>query len=241
MIGYLCGILLEKKPEGILVLTTGGVGYEIEVPASTLCQLPDLSQETKLFILTHVREDAIRLFGFANAFDKKVFQTLINVSGVGPKAALALLGSLEGLELCEVILSGKISQLTTIPGIGLKTAERLLLELKEKIQKLLARHQENLEIQNNAHNIWSPHHLPASPPQDPSVFVDRKIKEQKIIHRQIIEDLKSALGHLGYKDRQYQEIISRVEQRLCGGEPLSLEVALKEALTKLSERILHTH
>ena len=134
MIGYLKGILFEKKPDHILLLV-GGVGYEIEVPASSLCSLPELNKEVSLYIITHVREDALRLFGFISYFDKLVFDALIQVSGIGPKAALALLGVVDGFELSDLIIQNQVVRLTSIPGIGAKTAERLVLELKTKLQK----------------------------------------------------------------------------------------------------------
>ncbi|BBH53230.1 Holliday junction branch migration protein RuvA [Fluviispira sanaruensis] len=230
MIGSLRGILINKNPESIL-LDVNGVGYELEVPASTLCLLPPSNQETYIYVLTHVREDAIRLFGFITQFDKKVFQELISVSGVGPKAALALLGSMDGHDLCEIINCGQIAKLTATPGIGPKTAERLILELKTKVQKLLARHKDDVEIQKSiiTKNIAG------------SIVTENKITqkiEQKIIRRQIVEDLKSGLTNLGYKDKQFTEVVNSFEQRMQLGEEITLEVALKEALCKLSERIL---
>ncbi|KAB8033463.1 Holliday junction branch migration protein RuvA [Fluviispira multicolorata] len=230
MIGSLRGILIGKNPENIL-LDVAGVGYELEVPASTLCLLPQLQQEAYVFVLTHVREDAIRLFGFISTFDKKVFQELISVSGVGPKAALALLGSVDGYELCEIINCAQIAKLTAIPGIGPKTAERLILELKTKVQKLLARHKDDVEIQksNITKNIAG------------SIVNENKISQKvelKIIRRQIVEDLKSGLANLGYKDKQYTEVVNSFEHRMQLGEEITLELALKEALCKLSERIL---
>ncbi|KAB8040676.1 Holliday junction branch migration protein RuvA [Silvanigrella paludirubra] len=233
MIGFLRGILIEKNPENI-VIDVGGVGYEIEVPATTLCQLPTLLNEVQLSILTHVREDAIRLFGFSSSFDKKVFQELIQVSGVGPKAALALLGPVDGYDLCEIITTAQITKLTSIPGVGPKTAERLVLELKDKLQKKLARKRDDIEIQktkiseNMAGSILN------------SNKASQKI-EQKLIRKQIVEDLKSALFHLGYKDKQYFEVVNSVEQRLQHGENISFELALKESLSKLSERMILKH
>lgn len=232
MIGFLRGILIEKNPECI-VIEVSGVGYEIEVPATTLCQLPALNHEVSLYILTHVREDAIRLFGFTSSFDKKVFQNLLNVSGIGPKAALALLSSIDGYDLCEVINSGQIAKLTAIPGIGLKTAERLLLELKDKTQKLISRKKDEIEIQKSEINL-------SVTEKNNRPKISQKV-EQKIIRRQIIEDLKSALSNLGYKDRQYSDIVSSFDQRMQLGENISIEIALKESLSKLSERIIQKH
>lgn len=233
MIGFLRGILLEKTPENIII-DVSGIGYEVEVPATTLCQLPALKQEVHLSILTHVREDAIRLFGFSSSFDKRVFQELISISGVGPKAALALLGPVDGYDLCEIITAGQISKLTAIPGVGPKTAERLLLELKDKMQKLIARKKDDVEIQKTriSSNIAG------------SIIDSQKVShkmEQKLLRRQIIEDLKSALSNLGYKDKQYLEVVNSFEQRMQLGENISIEIALKESLTKLSERMIQKH
>jgi holliday junction DNA helicase RuvA len=233
MIGFLRGILIEKKPENIII-DVSGVGYEIEIPATTLCQLPEVQQEVQLSILTHVREDAIRLFGFTSSFDKKVFHELISVSGVGPKAALALLGAVDGYDLCEIITTGQISKLTAIPGVGPKTAERLMLELKDKMQKLITRKKDDIEIQKTrlSSNIAG------------SIVDSQKVShkiEQKLLRRQIIEDLKSALSNLGYKDKQYLEVVNSFEQRMQLGENISIEIALKESLSKLSERMIQKH
>lgn len=233
MIGFLRGVLIEKTPENIII-DVAGVGYEVEVPATTLCQLPALQQEVHLSILTHVREDAIRLFGFTSSFDKKVFQELIHISGVGPKAALALLGPVDGYDLCEIITAGQVAKLTAIPGVGPKTAERLLLELKDKMQKLIARKKDDIEIQKTriSSNIAG------------SIVDSQKIShkmEQKLLRRQVIEDLKSALSNLGYKDKQYFEVVNNFEQRMQLGENISIEVALKESLSKLSERMIQKH
>ncbi|WP_338634784.1 Holliday junction branch migration protein RuvA [Spirobacillus cienkowskii] len=231
MIGFLRGILIEKSPEKIII-DTSGVGYEIEVPATTLCQLPSLQQETQIHILTHVREDSIRLFGFATSFDKKVFIELINVSGVGPKVALALLSTTDGSNLCEIIVSGQVAKLTAIPGVGVKTAERLILELKTKMQKLLARRNEELDLNGQLFN------------QDTSLLHDVKIQKisqnvhKKLIQKQLIEDLKSALSNLGYKDKQFSDVLHSFERRMNDGETITIEIGLKEALTKLTERII---
>ena len=129
MIGYLRGRLTEKTPDSVIV-DVNGVGYEVSVPLSNICILPLVGHESALFIHTHVREDSIRLFGFASLLDRKVFETLIGVTGVGPKLALQLLGPLSGQDLCEAISAGRLAVLTSIPGVGAKTAERLVLELK---------------------------------------------------------------------------------------------------------------
>lgn len=236
MIGFLRGIIIEKNPENIL-LDVNGVGYEIEVPATTLYQLPAPKQEAQLSIYTHVREDAIRLFGFANPFDKKVFLDLISVTGIGPKAALALLGTVQGKDLCEIIAAGQISKLTTIPGIGAKTAERLLLELKEKLQKKLARYLEEYEVDELKETETLFENIE-------NISLNKKANKkltQKYLQKQMLEDLTSALTNLGYKDKQYTDIIAKLEKRMEMGETFTIEFALKESLTKLTEKMLQKH
>jgi Holliday junction DNA helicase RuvA len=131
MIGRIQGLLLQKNPPRILV-DCHGVGYEIDVPMSTLYQLPDNGQQVTL--LTHfvVREDAQLLFGFATESEREAFKTLIKISGVGARTALAILSGMSVSEIGQAVAMQESARLTTVPGIGKKTAERLLLELKGK-------------------------------------------------------------------------------------------------------------
>jgi Holliday junction DNA helicase RuvA len=132
MIGRLTGLLLEKTPPRIL-LDVGGIGYEVEVPMSSFYHLPDLGQSATL--LTHfiVREDAQLLYGFLTLEEKNTFRELVKISGVGPRTALAVLSGLSTLELAQAVSSQETGRLIKVPGIGKKTAERLLLELKGKL------------------------------------------------------------------------------------------------------------
>lgn len=132
MIGRLTGTIAEKSSEGVL-LEVGGVGFDVSLPLSTLAALPAKGERVTLAIHTHVREDDIKLFGFASTGDRTAFRTMLKVSGVGPKLALAVLGALSGNELAAVIGRGDFRRLTAIPGIGKKTAERLVLELGGKL------------------------------------------------------------------------------------------------------------
>jgi Holliday junction DNA helicase RuvA len=132
MIGKLKGLVLEKSAEGA-VIDVGGVGYEVALPLGTLAALPPTGKETILWIHTHVREDELRLFGFATRSDRAAFRTMLKVSGVGPKAALAVLGTLTADQLAQVVDTGETRRLTAIPGIGKKTAERIVLELGGKL------------------------------------------------------------------------------------------------------------
>jgi Holliday junction DNA helicase RuvA len=132
MIGRLTGLLLEKTPPRIM-LDVGGIGYEVEVPMSSFYHLPELGQSATL--LTHfiVREDAQLLYGFLTLEEKNTFRELVKISGVGPRTALAVLSGLSTIELAQAVSSQETGRLIKVPGIGKKTAERLLLELKGKL------------------------------------------------------------------------------------------------------------
>jgi Holliday junction DNA helicase RuvA len=132
MIGHLRGILLEKHPNQI-ILETAGVGYEIQIPVSTFSSLPDTGASASLRIYTHVREDAIVLFGFASSEEKALFERLISVTGIGPKLGITILSGLATADLVSAIRSSDIQTLVRVPGIGKKTAERIVLELKDKL------------------------------------------------------------------------------------------------------------
>src|SRR4026209_597459 len=135
MIASLTGRLAFKAPTA-LVLDVHGVGYEVFIPLSTYYGLPNLSDSTSPSVHTHVREDAIQLFGFLTSQEKDAFVLLTSVSGVGPKLALSLLSALPVSSLVSAIRSGDVEKLTTVPGIGTKSAGRLVLELKDKVGKL---------------------------------------------------------------------------------------------------------
>lgn len=136
MIARLKGLIWEKLPPNIVILDVGGVGYEIEVPVSTFSMLPKASESTTLEIQNIVREDASLLYGFYTQAEKEAFRLLIKVSGIGPKSAIVILSGLSVSELYEVISSEDVARLTRVPGIGKKTAERLIVELKDKIKGL---------------------------------------------------------------------------------------------------------
>ncbi|MCC6363383.1 MAG: Holliday junction branch migration protein RuvA [Bryobacterales bacterium] len=135
MIGFLRGLLHEKHPNEIVV-DVQGVGYLVTIPVSTFSALPDTGSEVKLRIHTHVREDAIALFGFLTPDEKLLFEKLISVSGIGPKLAITVLSGLPVPDLVAAIRSSNLTQLTRVPGIGKKTAERLVVELRDKLEML---------------------------------------------------------------------------------------------------------
>ena len=135
MIALLTGRLAFKAPTH-LALDVHGVGYEVFIPLSTYYNLPDLNETLTLSIHTHVREDAIQLFGFSTPQEKDAFVLLMSVSGIGPKSALGILSALPVSDLVSAIQSADVEKLETVPGIGKKSAGRLVLELKDKLVKL---------------------------------------------------------------------------------------------------------
>ena len=132
MLAHLRGTLLEKHPNQVIV-EAGGVGYDVTVPISTFSALPAEGAEVRLRLYTHVREDAIALFGFATREEKSLFERLISVSGIGPKLAVTVLSGLATPDLIDSIRQGRVEQLVRIPGVGKKTAERMVLELRDKL------------------------------------------------------------------------------------------------------------
>lgn len=132
MIAHLRGVILDKHPNQVIV-EAGGVGYDVAISVATYAALPDKGAEVRLHIHTHVREDTLALYGFLTADEKMLFERLITVSGVGPKLAVTVLSGFPADELIAAIGGGAVDQLVRIPGIGKKTAERIVLELREKL------------------------------------------------------------------------------------------------------------
>jgi Holliday junction DNA helicase RuvA len=135
VIAFLRGNLLEKHPNQVIV-ETGGVGYDVVIPVSTFSLLPDAGSEVKLRIHTHVRQDTLALFGFLTSDEKTIFEKLISVSGIGPTLAIKVLSGMATADLTTAIRNGYVEQLVRIPGVGKKTAERIVLELKDKLEGL---------------------------------------------------------------------------------------------------------
>ncbi|MCU1292113.1 MAG: Holliday junction helicase RuvA [Bryobacterales bacterium] len=132
MIAHLRGSIFEKHPNQVIV-EAGGVGYDVQIPISTYTSLGDTGSTVSLRIHTHVREDTLTLFGFASGEEKALFERLITVSGIGPKLALGVLSGLAANDLVAAIRSSDVARLVRIPGVGKKTAERIVLELKDKV------------------------------------------------------------------------------------------------------------
>jgi holliday junction DNA helicase RuvA len=137
MIAALTGRLASKSPSQI-TLDVQGVGYEVFIPLSTFYSLPDINESASLRIHTHLREDAIQLFGFLTATEKDAFILLTGISGIGPKLALSVLSTLSVMDLVSAIQAGDMEKLATVPGIGKKSAGRIVLELKDKVERLQA-------------------------------------------------------------------------------------------------------
>ncbi len=135
MIGHLRGQLLRKQPQELLV-DVGGVGYRVSIPLSTYYRLGEPGSAVALHVHTHVREDALALYGFLTPTEQTLFERLMAVSGVGPKLALAILSGIETDELVGALAASDLARLTRIPGVGKKTAERLVLELKDRVKDL---------------------------------------------------------------------------------------------------------
>jgi Holliday junction DNA helicase RuvA len=135
MISHLRGALLEKNPNTVVV-DVHGVGYEVTIPVTVYSSLPAIGAEVSLHIHMHVREDALSLFGFVSAAEKALFEKLISVSGIGPKLAVTALSGLAAPELIAAIRTGALDQLVKIPGVGKKTAERMVLELRDKLDAI---------------------------------------------------------------------------------------------------------
>jgi len=134
MIAHLRGKLLAKHPNQVIV-ETSGVGYDVTISVPTFSDLPDVGNEVALHIHTHVREDLIALYGFLRSAEKQLFEKLITVSGIGPKLAITILSGMPADDMVSAIRGNDIARLTRIPGIGKKTAERMVLELRDKLPR----------------------------------------------------------------------------------------------------------
>ncbi len=178
MIAHLSGLLLRKTTES-LIIDAGGIGYEVSVPLSTFYTLPDKEERVSLHIYTHVREDALVLFGFQTKLEKDIFIMLISVSGIGPKLSINILSGIGPQELLEAIALGDAVRLQAIPGVGKKTAERIALELKDRALKVLDREE-------------------ISPPPVPEGE-----------DRRLINDALSALLNLGYSAKLAKQAIEK--------------------------------
>ncbi|MDX6612491.1 MAG: holliday junction helicase RuvA [Blastocatellia bacterium] len=204
MIAHLSGTLLSKQPNTVIV-DVGGVGYELIIPVSTFYELEETGAHTQLRVYTHVREEALQLYGFKTVRERELFLQIISVSGIGPKIAITLLSGMNASEIINSIRSNNLARLTSIPGVGRKTAERLVVELRDKITALSSPALEE-EIAGES----------GARATSPDVMRD---------------DALSALLNLGYQKTAAEKAIkSAIDE---GGE-LSLDVILRRGLRSLS-------
>ena len=137
MIAFLRGRIAAKQPNRVIV-DIQGVGYDVQVPLSTFYEIGDEGSEVALKVYTHVREDALQLYGFLTDLERTLFERLIGISGIGPKLAIAVLSGMEPRELVTAVQRGDVARLTGTPGVGKKTAERIVLELKDRLAQIAA-------------------------------------------------------------------------------------------------------
>ncbi|MDQ2937056.1 MAG: Holliday junction branch migration protein RuvA [Acidobacteriota bacterium] len=207
MIAHLSGTLLSKQATSAIV-DVNGVGYEITIPVSTFYDLEEPGSNVQLRIYTHVREDALQLYGFKTARERELFLRLISVSGIGPKLGITLLSGMSADEMIASIRTNNLARLTLIPGVGRKTAERLVMELRDKVASLSsAELEEELGAKTSAG---------AGVPSEDSMR----------------SDVLSALLNLGYQRNSAEKAVTSAVDE--GGE-ISVELILRRSLRKLAK------
>ncbi len=206
MIAHLSGTLLSKQATAV-ILNVGGVGYEVTIPLSTFYDLEEPGSEVQLRIYTHVREDALQLYGFRTARERELFLRLISVSGIGPKLGITLLSGMSADEMIASIRTNNLARLTLIPGIGRKTAERLVMELRDKVAAL-----SSPELEEE---------LGAKPATAPEPTVDS-----------VRADALSALVNLGYQRSAAEKAIGAV---VAEDDDVTVESVLRGSLRKLAK------
>ena len=139
MIAHIQGLLHSKSPE-YLIIDVDGIGYQVQVPLSTFYDLPDVGNSVALHIHTHVREDALQLYGFQSPEEKALFVRLMSIAGIGPRLAVNILSGITPAELAESLSQGNLARLISIPGVGRKTAERIMVEMRDKLPTLAVDH-----------------------------------------------------------------------------------------------------
>lgn len=207
MIAHLSGTLLSKQPNSVIV-DVGGVGYEVNIPISTFYDLEEPGSIVQLRIYTHVREEALQLYGFKTARERELFMRLISVSGIGPKLGITLLSGMSADEMIASIRTNNLARLTLIPGVGRKTAERLVMELRDRVASLSsAELEEELGMKSG---------LGAPLPTEDSMR----------------SDVLSALLNLGYQRSSAEKAVTAA---LDEGGDISMELILRRSLRKLAK------
>ena len=210
MIGRLRGMLVEKNPPEILI-ECAGVGYEVTMPMTSIYALPELEQQATIYTHFVVREDAQLLYGFANKVERKLFRLLIKVNGVGPKLALAILSNMSADQFVSCVRHDDISAIVKIPGVGKKTAERLLIEMRDRLKDWQA---QQIHLVNDDGVI--PEQLSAELSQETTFVNDNK------------GDAINALVSLGYKQVQADKAVKSVYNR-----GMSSENIIRDALKSM--------
>ena len=205
MISHLSGTLLAKHATSVIV-DVGGVGYEVTIPVTTFYDLGEANSPVRLNVYTHVREDALQLFGFRTLRERELFTLLISVSGIGPKSAVAMLSGMSADEIVTAIRTNNYARLTSIPGVGRKTAERLVIELRDKMVAL------------------------SSPALEQELAAGAGVAAQS--EDALREDTLAALLQLGFPRPAAEKAITSAIQE--GGE-LSVETLLRRSLRQLSK------
>jgi len=208
MIAHLSGTLLSKEPNSVIV-EVGGVGYEVTIPISTFYDLEEPGSNVKLRIYTHVREDALQLYGFKTLRERELFMRLISVSGIGPKLGITLLSGMSADEMIASIRTNNLARLTLIPGVGRKTAERLVMELRDKVASL-----SSAELEEELGG--------AAAAASGSLATEDSMRS----------DVLSALLNLGYQRGSAEKAVTSA---LDEGGDISVESILRRSLRKLAK------
>lgn len=203
MIGQIRGIILEKQPPQ-LIIDVHGVGYEIDAPMSTFYQLPDSGQEIKLYTHFVVREDAQHLYGFYSQNERALFRTLLKVNGVGPRLALTILSSTSVDEFVRLVISNDTASLVRLPGVGKKTAERLVIEMRDKLSD------------------W------CKVPIEGELAITPKDAHARGRHH-MLQDAVAALISLGYKQQEANKAVTKIDDGAATSEEL-IRRALREMM-----------
>ena len=207
MIAHLSGTLLSKQATSVIV-DVGGVGYDVAIPLSTFYDLGEIGEPVQLRVYTHVREDALQLYGFKTARERELFLQLISVNGVGPSLAIKLLSGMNADEMIASIRTNNLVRLVAIPGVGRKTAERLVVDLRDKIAAL------------------------SSPALEEEFAAKAAVEGAPTTTEAMRNDAMSALANLGYQRSAVEKAVKNAVDE--GGE-LSVEVILRRSLRSLAK------
>ncbi len=205
MIAYLSGKLLEKQATAV-ILEVGGVGYEVTIPLSTFYELGEVGDQIELRIYTHVREDVLQLFGFRTLRERELYLKLISVNGIGAKSGISMLSGMSADEIVTAIRTDNLARLTSIPGVGKKTAERLVIELRDKLNEFTT--------------------------QSTQEKLAAGIKQTELPADAVFDDALSALVNLGYQRNAAEKALN---QAVKDGTEVSVQKLLRKSLQLLAK------